>query len=150
LEEILPNGTQACMAAGLRDKADTESLMLAFDSNEKPIVGQQVTMTWRAPNVGAERLSLILGQANTGNCDVIAWGRKHGYLYRDGRLLRDDGRTVALDEALRRERALTYTAVPRRDGRGSSVDRDGDGFLNGIEERYRSNPLDPTDTPRRH
>jgi len=43
LERIVANGTHACQAAGLSDKADMEDFVFAFESNLKPIVGQQLT-----------------------------------------------------------------------------------------------------------
>lgn len=117
LEELLPNGTQACMAAGLRDKADMESLVFAFDSNLKPIVGQQVTQSEDCGATVNERISLLLAQADLGNCDLVARGPRSSYLYRAGELIRDDGRTTTPDRALRRERHLTWTALPPGEGR---------------------------------
>ncbi len=115
LEEVLPNGTQACLAAGIRDKGDMESLMFAFDSNVKPIVGQQVT-AYRRSTAHEARLALLLSQADADNCDVVARGDRHSYLYRAGKLRRDDHRWLTLGSALRQEHVLTYTAVPFGEG----------------------------------
>jgi DNA-binding beta-propeller fold protein YncE len=118
LEELLPNGVQACFAAGLRDKADMEAFVFSFDSNVKPIVGQQVTVKHgeQAPAASA-RLTLLVERATAGDCDLVAHGEDHGYLYRSGRLRRDDGTELTLAQALRHERRLTYTAVPVGEGR---------------------------------
>ena len=56
LEEIVPNGTKACHSMGLDDKADMEDFVFAFDSNMKPIVGQQVTVR---ENSGASALARV-------------------------------------------------------------------------------------------
>jgi hypothetical protein len=117
LEELMPNGTQACLAAGLRDKADMESLMFAFDSNVKPIVGQQVTVGRGAASAVHERVSLLLSQADRGHCDVEAQGKRSAYVYRAGQLVREDGRKFTLESALNREARLTLTAVPPGESR---------------------------------
>jgi hypothetical protein len=117
LEEILPNGTQACLASGIRDKADMESLMFAFDNNVKPIVGQQVTLTSGCHPSVHDRLELLVRQADRGHCDLVAHGTRSRYTYRDGEWLRHDGRRVSLERAIDKERYLTLTAVPPGENR---------------------------------
>lgn len=117
LEELLPNGTRACLAAGIRDKADMESLVFAFDSNLKPIVGQQVTLSQGCDPAVRERVDLLIEQAERGHCDLVAHGSRSSYVYRNGELVREDGRTSTIDRALSRERYLTWTAVPPGEGR---------------------------------
>jgi hypothetical protein len=125
----LGSGSRACKAAGLSDKEDMESFMFAFDSNLKPIVGQQVTLDRRSTSAAAARLDLFVQQALAGNCDLVAHDKKHGYLYTDGAFRRDDGRRFSPATLRSREDDLTFTAVPPGEGYRAALDRDRDGIL---------------------
>src|SRR5262249_49142783 len=56
--------------ANAAQRRQIEQFLLAFDSNLKPIVGQQVTL--RAENAAAAspRIDLLLGRASVGDCEV--------------------------------------------------------------------------------
>jgi len=130
LEQILPNGTTACHAFGLDDKADMEDFVMAFDSNLKPIVGQQVTLSAASGGQARARLQLLLAQAEQGNCDVIAETRDNGFVYAGGALIRDDGARVSLARLEQRvilSGPVTFTAVPPGEGARAGIDRDQDG-----------------------
>jgi DNA-binding beta-propeller fold protein YncE len=132
LEQILPNGTKACQAAGLSDKADMEDFVMAFDSNVKPIVGQQVTLSSTSPVAARARLQLMIDQVAAGNCDLIAHSDDNGFVYTGSEFLRDDGGRYSLSRLEERVIArgpVTFTAVPPGEGRRSGVDRDEDGRL---------------------
>ena len=132
LEQIVPNGTKACHAAGLDDKADMESFVFAFDSNLKPVVGQQVTLAQASGAQGHARLQLLIGQAARGNCDLVAHSADRSYLYAGGKFLRDDGARFSLQQLEQQviaRGAVTFMAVPRGEGASSSIDRDETGRL---------------------
>jgi hypothetical protein len=130
LERIVPNGIHACDAAGLADKADMESFMFAFDSNLKPIVGQQLTWTARSGRAERQRLELLVSQAEHGNCDLVAHTDGRGLVYSNGQFLRDDGARLTLARLINRPAAaVTFTAVPPGEGRRTGIDRDSDGVL---------------------
>jgi hypothetical protein len=129
LEEVLGSGSRACQAAGLSDKADMESFVFAFDSNLKPIVGQQVTLERRSASTATARLDLLVQQALAGNCDLVAHDQTHGYLFTDGTFRRDDGRRFSPSALRSREDGLTFTAVPPGEGHRAALDRDRDGIL---------------------
>jgi DNA-binding beta-propeller fold protein YncE len=46
---------------------------LVFDSNLKPIVGQQVTLTANNASVAGPRIDLLIARGLAGDCDLIAW-----------------------------------------------------------------------------
>lgn len=132
LEQITPNGTKACRAAGLDDKADMESFVFAFDSNLKPVVGQQVTLEVGSGPAARARLALLIARAEAGDCDLIARSRRVGFVYAGGRFLGDDGRKLTaaeLDGGVNPRGPVTFTAVPVGEGRRAGVDRDADGRL---------------------
>jgi hypothetical protein len=130
LERIVPNGTHACDAAGLSDKADMEDFVFAFESNLKPIVGQQLSWSRRAGSAERQRLNLLIKQAEQGNADLVADADGDGYTLTNGQFLRDDGSRVTLARLLERTSAtITFTAVPPGEGRRIGIDRDSDGIL---------------------
>jgi hypothetical protein len=138
LEQVLPNGTEACHAAGLDDKADMEDFVLAFDSNLKPIVGQQVTLSADSASAAHMRLALLLSEAERGHCELAAHSGDTGYFY-DGRdFVRHDGVRFSPRELTRRVIArapVTFTAVPLKEGRRAGIDRDEDGLLDAFDWR---------------
>jgi DNA-binding beta-propeller fold protein YncE len=138
LEQVMPNGVEACHAAGFADKADMESFMFAFESNLKPIVGQQVTLTGSSSAQANTRLELLIEQAERGHCDLVAHSGAFGFVYEAKRFLRHDGVKLTLNALIRRatpSAPLTFTAVPPREGRRSGVDRDEDGLLDAFDLR---------------
>jgi len=55
-----------------------ESFMLAFPTNLKPIVGQQITLTHANAAVGGPRVALLEQRAAAGDCDLVAKARGGG------------------------------------------------------------------------
>jgi hypothetical protein len=119
LEELLSSGTGVCHASGFDDRADMEAFLLAFDSNLKPVVGQQVTLGADASAHARARLALLIAQAEQGSCDLVAHIADRDLVYRAGVFVGADG---AIDSLGRLEqRALlrgpvTFTAVPPGEG----------------------------------
>ncbi|MDX2319395.1 MAG: thrombospondin type 3 repeat-containing protein, partial [Moritella sp.] len=116
--------------------------MFAFDSNLKPIVGQQVTLSTITPNSGVirERVDLLLSR--WGDADIIVKmniaGEKRGAYYVGGHTFQMDttitGPTTMTDLQIRAlaltvGQEVTYTAVPPGSGYRLGVDRDEDGFM---------------------
>jgi hypothetical protein len=138
LEQLLPSGGEVCQAAGLADKAEMEDFVFAFDSNLKPIVGQQVTLAPGAPLEARARLDLLMREAERGHCDLVAHAGSLGFVYEAGAFVRHDGVRMSLDVLYRRVIArapVTFTAVPPSEGRRSGVDRDEDGLLDAFDVR---------------
>ncbi|MBI2931570.1 MAG: hypothetical protein HYY16_07945, partial [Planctomycetes bacterium] len=126
---------------GFQERKAMEQFMLAFPSNLKPIVGQQVTLT--ASNLAAVegRLALMMARADMGDCELVAKGGGRGYLYIGGGWFQTDRSSDApiADAALRAsamepEGELTYTCVPPESGWRIGLDRDGDGTLDAEED----------------
>jgi hypothetical protein len=133
--------------AGFGVRRAVASFLLAYDSNHRPVVGQQVTLT---PGSGADALAraeLIEQRAQAGDCELIAKvsaaNGEQGYVYREGRFVPDRARSSPLsrDElrarAVRAGAALTLTGVPLGSGVRLGIDRDGDGVFDGDERRSR-------------
>ncbi len=128
-----------------------EQLMLAFDADVAPIVGQQVTLS-RSDDLAtiarvdelvaaAERpfVSRLLGGTVT-DCDLIAkvpqGGRVRGFAYAGGVFTPDDGEAALSRDALvalADTAPVTFTAVLPGTGRRLGIDRDGDDVLDGLD-----------------
>jgi YVTN family beta-propeller protein len=139
-------------------RRQTEQFLLAFDSNLKPVVGQQVTL--RAQNAAAAgaRINLLLARAGAGDCEVVAKVRigveEVGFLYvgAAGFAANRAGLPVVPDGILRQVAVLfglpvTYTAVPPGSGTRIALDRDEDGALDGDELAHGTDPADPGSVP---
>jgi len=134
LEHVVPNGTHVCDAAGLSDKADMEDFVFAYESNLKPIVGQQLTWSRSAGSVERQRLDLMVSQAELRNSDLVAQADGSGFTFVRGEFLRDDGARFTLARLLNRPSStITFTAVPPGQGRRLGIDRDSDGTLDAQE-----------------
>jgi DNA-binding beta-propeller fold protein YncE len=130
-----------------------EQFMLAFPSNLKPIVGQQITLSATTPASVAARIDLLEQRAAAGDCDLVAKteqaGRERGFLYTSGSIATEgpgsgsfipDQQSVApLSDASLRVLAtlpggsVTFTCVPPGSGVRIGIDRDLDGILDGDE-----------------
>jgi len=118
-----------CYPAGQRDRAALESFMLAFDSNLKPMVGQQVTLTAsRRPEVG-KLLGALLRSAERGHCDAAARRNDRGYLVTvpngaapEASVLIDERGTRRTLGELRSTRApITLTCYPPQPGQAEAA-----------------------------
>ena len=107
-----------CYPSGLRERAQMESFMLAFDSNLKPMVGQQRTV---APGATADpALRTLLASAKRGHCDIALRQANRGYLVTRpdpgapdrSRLRTRDGDSLALGDLSRRNGPVTFTCYP--------------------------------------
>jgi DNA-binding beta-propeller fold protein YncE len=133
------------------------SYVLAFDSNMKPIVGQQTTLTGSNAAAVASRIALLESQAGAGNCDLVATaellGRSAGFLYQNGAWVSDSTAIPPIPDATFRSLAglftdaITMTAVPPGSGWRIAVDRDADGFANLDEILAGTDPANPASHP---
>jgi YVTN family beta-propeller protein len=139
-------------------KRQVEAYMLALESNMKPIVGQQITLSAGASAATKGRVGLLISRANAGDCDLVVKGRllgqEVGFAYLGGGLFQMDRQAIlpVPDAVLRSFAAmpghdLTYTCTPPGSGERIGIDRDEDGFLDGDERLLGSNPANPNSTP---
>ncbi len=135
-----------------------ESLVLAFDTNLFPIVGQQTTLDENSGSDAEDRLDLLLARADAGDCDVVArgvvGGEQRGALYSGGGSFETDRSSEgAVADATLRDVAttagnhMTFTAVPPGNGRRIGVDRDDDGAADTDEVESGGDPMDATVLP---
>src|SRR5262249_17465310 len=125
------------------DRRDVEAFVMAFDSGIAPAVGLQVTVTGDNKSSSAERINLLMQQANAGNCDLIvkgiSGGGDRGFVYAGNGLFQPDRQSespVSLQTLMQAAGAgseLTFTGVPVGYGRRLGVDHNGDGRLDGDE-----------------
>ncbi len=139
---------------GNTSRREVEDFFLAFDSNMKPMVGQQVTLASGNAAAAAPRIDLILALAARGHCEAIARTGDAGWRYRaDGLFVADRAALAPISDAALRAQALaagtplTYTCAPPGAGRRLALDRDLDGHLDGDERAAGSNPADPASRP---
>jgi len=124
------------------ERRQVEQFLLAFDTNLKPVVGQQVTLNSTNATVAGPRIDLLIARALAGDADLIVKGVVAG-TPRGGRLLPNgtfetDNPTFFTplsDSAVRNfaqtpGQEMTYTAVPLGSGIRMGVDRDEDGDYN--------------------
>jgi len=123
---------------GFVERQNLAQFMLAFDSNLRPIVGQQVTAAADNRAAALVRLQLMMDRADAGDCDLVAKGGGRGYLYLgQGNFRPDrhkDGPVTAsslLDLAGIPGGEVTFTCVPPGSGHRIGIDRDRDGVLDG-------------------
>jgi hypothetical protein len=145
-------------AAGDALRRDIEAFMMAFPSNMKPIVGQQITRTSTNGATVDPRIALLEAQADAGNCDLVAKGEiagvERGWLYvgngqfetdRSGEGFFSDSSLRALADTAGQE--ITFTCVPLGSGLRIGVDRDGDSYGDGDERDHGSDPSDAGSVP---
>ena len=143
---------------GAPEAANLEQFMLAFDSNLKPIVGQQVTLTSTNAAAAGPRINLMIAQAAAGACELtvkgVLAGVQRGWLRTGGGSFQSDrgGEPTLTDAQLRAHATVagqerTYHCVPPGSGVRVGIDRDEDGFLDRDEIDAGSDPADPSSTP---
>ncbi|HEY8515061.1 MAG TPA: hypothetical protein VIS07_06085 [Candidatus Binatia bacterium] len=141
------------------ERRNLEAFTLAFDSNLKPIVGQQVTLSSAVNNATVtNRITLLNQRAAAGDCDLvvhttIAGEPRGGLRLPDGTFQLDRADDPTLTDAQLRAMAVepgqevTWTCVPRGSGERIGLDRDLDGFYDRDELDAGTNPADPLDFP---
>jgi DNA-binding beta-propeller fold protein YncE len=135
-----------------------ERFMFEFDSNLKPIVGQQITLTDTNAAAVGDRIDLLVARDAAGDCEVVVQGvvggEARGYLRTASGEMQADRAAEPLQSvaALRALAAvagqpLTWTCVPPDSGVRMALDRDGDGFFDRDELDAGSDPADPSSVP---
>jgi hypothetical protein len=116
LQQGSPTGS--CAPLGLRDRAEMESFMFAFDSNLKPMVGQQLTL--HDGRFDDPLLAPMLRAAERGQCDIAIRHAARGYLVTRPRAhdpasteaVSKSGQTVSLAALHSNQHPVTLTCYP--------------------------------------
>lgn len=127
--------------SGETKRREVEQFMHAMDSNLKPVVGQQITLTSINRDTVMPRIQLMFDRMDAGDNEVIVKGSIGGVergamRNADGTFHTDDIAEPALPEADLLQLAqtagqeLTFTAVPIGSGVRIGIDRDADLVLN--------------------
>jgi hypothetical protein len=141
-------------AAGDAQRRQVEQFLLAFDSNLKPVVGQQVTLRLANAAAAGPRIDLLLARADAGDCEVVAklvvGNEELGFLYAgQGAFTANRVGFPPIPDGLLRlwgvafGKAVTYTAVPPGSGSRIGLDRDEDGAFDGDELDAGTDPTVP-------
>jgi sugar lactone lactonase YvrE len=136
--------------AGFTQRRAIASFLMAYDSNFKPAVGQQVTMDQSSGADAEARVALLVARAAAQECDLVVKadleGCERGFVYENGVFRPDSFRahSLTLDELLALlvpdehhhhddASSLTFTCVPPGSGYRIGIDRDSDGIADGDE-----------------
>jgi DNA-binding beta-propeller fold protein YncE len=135
------------------------AFMMAFDSNEAPIVGQQITLTKTNAASAGPRIDLLEQRANAGECDLVAkstsvFGANGGMLYNGTGFQPASMSLLPISDPSLRSLvaiglipAVTFTCVPVGEGQRIAIDRDDDGYADWDEIFSGKNPADPNSHP---
>jgi hypothetical protein len=151
---LLENGASSgnCYPSGLTERSELEAFMLAFDSNLKPMVGQQVTLSDGRSD--SADLRALLAAAAHGDCDAGVRQAALGYFVAAPNAsnpaqssLEDGlGRTLTLAALKRSNGPVTLTCYPPQpdhsEARRSALDRDADGVADLREIQAGTDPSD--------
>jgi hypothetical protein len=126
LERGSPDG--ACYPQGLTERTELEAFMIAFDSNLKPMVGQQVTVR-DSSSYGTAPLLALFEAAERGHCDIALRQKNRARLVTrpDGadpehsQLLDAHGRESSLAELSPHEGPITFTCYPPSPSRAEAT-----------------------------
>ena len=127
---------------GDNDRRAIEQYLFAFESNLKPVVGQQLTLGQAQSKFMIDRLGLLMQRALAGDAELVAKGvidgEARGFLLLPSGLFQADRRQQAplsadalLELAQQEGQYLTLTAVPVGSGQRIALDRDEDGLWDG-------------------
>jgi DNA-binding beta-propeller fold protein YncE len=121
--------------AGNNRRRQLAQFLLAYETNLRPVVGQQVTVTEANQAAAAPRIALLISRADAGDCDLIAKSGGRGYLYVGRGIFKQDraAAPAVTQAALLSTRAVTFTCAPLGSGVRLGIDRDQDGVLDGDE-----------------
>lgn len=131
--------------------------MFAFDSNLKPVVGQQITLSGTGSAATLERINLLIARALAGDSELIvkmniAGQRRGAYMSGANSFQMDKtsggflSATAIRNIALVAGQEVTYTSVPLNTGFRSGIDRDDDTVLDGDDNCPANyNPLQEDD-----
>ena len=148
---------QAFQFSGEPQRREMEQFMFAFDSNLKPVVGQQVTLTDTNSSIASPRIQLLINQAVAGNAGLIVKGsigsESRGWHHNTGGTFSSDksAETPLTDTQLRNlatipGQELTYTSVPPGSDIRMGINRDEDSFLDSDDNCPGTASPDPTDS----
>jgi len=150
-----PGGYDPDRTTGDIQRKNMEQLMLAFDTNFYPVVGQQITLNASNASTVAARIDLLIQQADLQRCDLVARQNvNNGYFYVGAGNFRSSvaSAPTITDINLRAlasqtNNDITYTCVPPGSGIRVAIDRDEDGALNLDEVVAGTDPADASSKP---
>ena len=117
-----------CAPAGLKERSNMEAFMMAFDTNLKPMVGQQVTLAEAPTAAQVDFMELLLAGAERGDCDLAAFQENEGYVVTGPNaqhpekswIVRSGKKPKPLSKLLGKKQPLTLTCYPPQLGRAEA------------------------------
>ncbi len=144
----------------LTQERQLEQFVLAFDTGEKPAVGQQVSIDSGTFNTATfvNRVNLLVARADAGNCGLVVkgnvLGEARGAVYVGGNNFQFDrhsdapmSTTAVRNLAATAGQELTFTCVPPNTQTRIGVDRDSDGVFDRRELDCGTDPANPASFP---
>ncbi|HUQ04741.1 MAG TPA: hypothetical protein VM261_19705 [Kofleriaceae bacterium] len=154
-----PGGPVILEDGGFALRKAIVAFMIAFDTNLAPVVGQQITLTKTSATAVNPRIDLLVARATAGECDLVAkaatgWSPDVGYVLTAGQFQPNVSFLPSLTDLSLRALvnngfypSVTYTCVPTGSGARIGIDRDNDGYVDGDELLWGTNPTNPDSHP---
>ena len=135
-------------------RRQVEAFLLAFDTDLRPAVGQQITLGPTSPPSVVGRITTLEFSCGTLVVKGIVGGERRGWVYLGGNVFRSD-RYFQSPNTLQDlqqiagipGQELTFTCVPPADFLRMGVDADDDGLFDGDEVDGGTDPQDPENGP---
>jgi len=141
----------------LEKRQHLESFLLAFGSEQAPIVGQQITMNATNTGINMPRLTLLMTRAMVTEprqeCDLVVHGFIDGAprsaILTGSDLWQSDNKEELLDTeqlialGTENEQSMTFSCAPPGSGLRIAIDNDEDGLFNQDEIDTGTDPLTP-------
>jgi DNA-binding beta-propeller fold protein YncE len=154
-----PGGPVLLEDGGFALRKALVAFMIVFDTNLAPAVGQQITLTKASAAAVNPRIDLLVARATAGECDLVAkaatgWSPDIGYYLTAGQFKPNLSFLPSLTDLSLRALvnagfypSITYTCVPTGSGARIGIDRDNDGYVDGDELLWGTNPTNPDSHP---
>jgi hypothetical protein len=141
-----------------QEELDMFAFMLAFPTESKPAVGNQITVTSVSTCLSGGSVTVAINRAALGDCDLtvdgIVGAQAKGYLYNPGTSSFEPDSVVesplsrsALCNSLASGDVLTFLCVPPGSGERMGIDRDRDTWPDRTEATLGYDPANPNSNP---
>ncbi|MEC4090391.1 hypothetical protein [Pseudoalteromonas rubra] len=140
-----------CYPSGLLEREAGEAFMMAFDTNLKPMVGRQLTLTSAPSETLLADFKAMTAAAAEGHCDLAGNNGFGGYVMTvaaaeaplESIVETDVGTALTVSQLLANRVPATFVCYPPKpnqdEARRSVLDRDSDGIANALDQSMDRN-----------